>query len=151
MIGKINKFGSSQIGIGIIVMAALLLMGGIFFDDNGNSKSNYLSSKNNNGEEESEIGEEFLFYLEEIELGRQKKVTENYPNIELGSKEEYNTIFIGNNFRISANASSPSFISWEEDIIINWERPVSGACEQPKKPRVITSNKLRIILFILNH
>ena len=105
---EINKKGSGELGIGIIAMALLLLLGGIFFSDNPNQnqKEKYLDEKNKieNLEKNLEYPEEnYLFYLNSTDIGRQNKVTQSFPNIELGSKTEYNTIYLGNNFRLNAN------------------------------------------------
>jgi hypothetical protein len=107
------KKGQSAVGIGIIAMAILLLLGGIFFEDGpALSKEDYFKEKNGgSGSGDSENGylvdgflqENFLFYLEDTEIGRQRKVTQSFPNIELGSEEEFNTVFRGNSFRLNAN------------------------------------------------
>ena len=110
-----SKKGVNQVGIGIIAMAVLLLLGAIFIDDpNFNSKTNYLDIKNNNSN--SYPQENYIFYLNNTDLGRQNKVTESFPNIELGSKEEYNTIYIGNSFRLNANPFTSNPYSFNINI-----------------------------------
>lgn len=105
MKNKINKKASSQVGIAIIIMAILLLVGGIFLDDtNSNSKSSYFKSKNNQNSNNQDYPEDYyLFYLNETNIGTQKKVTQNFPNIELGSTPKPNIVFLGNNFILNAN------------------------------------------------
>ena len=113
-----SKKAVNQVGVAIIAMAILLLLGALFTDDsNPNSKTNYLKDKSNNS-----LGypdENYIFYLNNTDIGRQKKVTENFPNIELGSKMEYNTIYIGNNFRLNANPFTTTPYSFE----INLDKP----------------------------
>ncbi|MCA9459420.1 MAG: hypothetical protein KC550_02615, partial [Nanoarchaeota archaeon] len=105
-----KKKASSEVGIGIIVLSILLLLGGIFIDsDNSNSKSSYFKNKNSNNDGTyNGFDEHLIFEINDSEIGRQKKVTTSFPNIELGSKEEYNTIYTGNSFRLNANMFSSS-------------------------------------------
>ena len=103
------KKAQVQFGIVIIVMAGLLLLGGIFFDDGPNqSKKSYFLKKDQVKNSQGYIvdgypEDSYLFYLNETDIGKQKKVTESFPNIELGSKIEYNTVYLGNSFRLNAN------------------------------------------------
>lgn len=113
-----NKKATSQVGIGIIVMALLLLLGGIFVDDGTVSKSSYLDEKKTNGIE-GYPEESYLFYLNETDIGRQKKVTESFPNVELGSKIENNIIFLGNDFKLKANPFTNNAYSFN----VNFEKP----------------------------
>ncbi len=91
-----NKKASAQIGIVIIAFGALLILGSFFFETTGNN-----DKKN---DETWEYRDSFLFYINNVELGRQSRVTETFPNIELGSREIYNTIYLGNTFLLTANA-----------------------------------------------
>lgn len=103
---KYNKKAINEVGIGIIVMALLLFVGAIFFDSpTTNQKQSFLQDKtnSNNIDSQNNIDSNYLFYLSEIDIGRQKKVTESFPNIELGAKEENNVIYVGNSFRLIAN------------------------------------------------
>ena len=109
----IRKKGSAEVGIAIVAMALLLLLGGIFLDSDPNSKSSYIKDKNSKSQAgESLAQESYLFYLNNTDIGRQSKVTESFPNLELGSKETFNTIHVGSSFRLQANpftANSYSF------------------------------------------
>ncbi|MCA9495343.1 MAG: hypothetical protein KC589_00215 [Nanoarchaeota archaeon] len=107
---KLNiKKASSEVGIGIIVLSILLLLGGIFIDyDDSNSKSNYYKNKNSNNKNNNGFDEHLIFVINETDIGRQRKVVTSFPNIELGSKEEYNTIYAGNSFRLNANMFTSS-------------------------------------------
>lgn len=142
-IKKLNKKAVNQVGVAIIVMAVLLLLGGIFIDDsNPNSKSNYLEKKKNISNDYPE--ESYLFYLNDTELGRQRKVTENFPNIELGSKEEFNTIYLGNNFRLNANpfTSNPYIF----DLSIDDPKDVNALLIYFKSERLSGENPVDIII-----
>ena len=94
-----NKKGVNEVAIGIIAMALLLVVGSIFFssDDSDNS----LIKKRGDGSYGS--NDSYLFYLNDTDIGRQKRVTESFPNIELGSKEITNVIYLGSSFRLNAN------------------------------------------------
>lgn len=103
-----GKKGLNEVGIGIIVMGLLLFVGAVFFDSSNSitQKQSYIQSKDANSNTASGNVDDvakYLFYLENMDIGRQKKVTESFPNIELGAKEENNIIYIGNSFRLSAN------------------------------------------------
>lgn len=112
------KKGQVQIGMGILIMAFLLLFGGMLFsgNDNPNSKDRYLENKNDGTEIDGYLEDDYLFYLNETDLGRQKKVTESFPNIELGSKKEFNTVYIGNSFRLNANPFTSNTFSFDVAI-----------------------------------
>jgi hypothetical protein len=115
---KINKTkkASSQIGIIIMLMAGLLLLGSIFVDDgNQPSKNDYLNDRNYN-KNNSYPEEDYLFYLNQTDIGRQKKITESFPNIEIGSKTENNIIHIGNDFKLKANPFSKTYYSFDLDF-----------------------------------
>jgi hypothetical protein len=120
---KKNKLGSSQVGFAIIAMAVLLLLGSIFVDDNYDSKNTYLRDKDSNTkniDSKSDLPNDYyLFYLNDTDIGRQKKVTESFPNIELGSRVENNIIYIGNNFKLSANPFTSNKFSFN----VNFDRP----------------------------
>lgn len=79
-----------------------------YYDENGNFV--YYSGI---------LSQTVIFSLNETNIGKQKKVTENYPNVELGSKIEYNTIFIGNTFTIMSNPLTKSSYSFD----INFNEP----------------------------
>lgn len=113
-----NKKATNQIGIAIIIMAALLLLGGIFIDDSGyNSKDSYFNKKSSTNTDGTLYPEEnYLFYLNETDIGRQKKVTESFPNIELGSIAKPNIVFLGNNFILSANPFTKNSYSINVDF-----------------------------------
>lgn len=101
-----NKTGSTQIGFAIIALAVILLLGSIFVDDAPyKTKSDYIESKNiqDSSSGSNHIDENYLFFLNETDIGKQKKVTQSFPNIALGSKKEYNSIHLENNFRLNAN------------------------------------------------
>ena len=91
-----NKKAMNEVGVGIIIMALLLFMGGVFVDTNSSG------SKNNNNDFESD-DENILWKIENSNLGRQVKETESFPNIELGSREKIDIVYIGNSFRLNAN------------------------------------------------
>lgn len=107
-----------QIGAAILAMAALLLLGGIFIDSDfeENSVDRYQQERENQRQQAGNeyvidgfLEEDYLFYLNETDIGRQRKVTESFPNIELGAKEEFNTVYLGNNFRLRANPFTSDF------------------------------------------
>ncbi len=111
----VNKKASAQIGFGIMILAVLLLLGGLFVDSD---KDSYIKAKNSNVNSDSSYNSglpdnSYLFYLNETDIGRQKKVTESFPNIELGSKIEYNTVYIGNTFRLHANLFTKSIYGFD--------------------------------------
>lgn len=109
---KINK-KANQIGVAIIIMALLLLLGGIFIDDGDYiSKKDYIENKNIEDYPENY----YLFYLNETDIGRQKKVTESFPNIELGSIPKPSVVYIGNNFILSANPFNKNTFTIEVDF-----------------------------------
>lgn len=122
------KKAQAQVGGAIIIMAILLLVGGIFFDDGDSksSKSIYLEKKqdpkNPNyipGEGylvDGYLEENYLFYLNQTDIGRQRKVTQSFPNIELGSKEEFNTVYLGNSFRLNANPFTSNAYSFDVQL-----------------------------------
>ncbi len=110
-----EKKANNQIGMAIIVMALLLLFGGIFLEDSTNTNNSNSNNYDNNNLNKSS----FLFLLESIDIGKQKKVTQSYPNILLGSKEEFNTIFLGNDFRINANPFTTIPFSFDVDLSNN--------------------------------
>ncbi|MDA3855218.1 MAG: hypothetical protein PF569_03095 [Candidatus Woesearchaeota archaeon] len=117
-----NKNGSTQIGFAIIVLAVLLFFGSIFVDDTPyKTKSSYIESKNTQDyASDSKYPEDnYLFFLNETDIGKQKKVTQSYPNIALGSKKEYNSIHLENNFRLNANP----FTSNDYSFNVNFEDP----------------------------
>jgi hypothetical protein len=90
-----NKKAVNEVGVGIIIMALLLFMGGVFVDS---SLSNSYSENDFESNEEN-----ILWKIENTNLGRQVKETESFPNIELGSKEKVDIVYIGNSFRLNAN------------------------------------------------
>ncbi len=100
---KNNKKAVNEVGVGIIAIALLLFVGAVFFDADPNSKQTYLTNKDNIEYGQTPPEDEYLFYLEDMDIGRQKKVTENFPNIELGAKETANVVHIGNSFRLLSN------------------------------------------------
>lgn len=108
---KLNKKAQNQIGFAIIAMALLLLFGSIFMDDGSISKSDYLKSKSENSNGYPE--ESYLFYLNDTEIGRQSKVTESFPNVRIGNKEENNVIYVGNNFKLRATPFSKTHYSFD--------------------------------------
>ncbi len=117
---KINKIGGNQIGMGIIAIALLLFISGFLFDSNIsiNEKNTYENQEYNN-KYVDEFGyeqENYLFYLNETDIGRQKKVTQNFANIELGSEIKYNIIYQGNNFYLHANPFTANRYSFEINI-----------------------------------
>lgn len=99
-----TKKGTKELGIGIIAFAMILLLGGILSDNpiSFSQKDKYLDERSNYID--SEYPEEnYLFYLEEFELGREQRITQNFPNIELGSKEEYTTLFSTQRVELRSN------------------------------------------------
>ena len=99
---KKNKKAVAEVGIAIIVMALLLFVGSIFFDSDYSAKDNYIKKKGDTVDNSYPYNT-YLFYLNDTEIGRQQKVTESFPNIELGSKEITNMIHLGSSFRLIAN------------------------------------------------
>lgn len=97
-----NKKAINEIGIAIIIMAILLFAGSFFFESSiqVNKNTNYHKDNSKNNEFPQQT---YLFYLNNTEIGRQQKITESFPNIELGSKEVSNIVYIGNSFRLKAN------------------------------------------------
>lgn len=141
---KTNNKAANQVGVAIIAMAILLLLGAIFIDDSSpNSKSNYLNKKENLSKN-TYPEESYIFYLNDTDIGRQKKVTENFPNIELGSKEEFNTIYIGNNFRLNANP----FTSNPYSITLNIDKPkdVNSILIYFKSDRISGDNPVDVLI-----
>lgn len=104
---------ANVVGIGIIAMALLLLLGSIFIEDTPNKKE-YLDSKNPS--KYSNYSEDYLFYLEEMDIGRQRKTTQSFPNIILGSKTQYDLIYLGNTFRLNANPFTNSNYSFNVKV-----------------------------------
>jgi hypothetical protein len=90
-----NKKAVNEVGVGIIIMALLLFLGGVFID------SSVSSSDTNNNFESNE--ENILWKIENTNLGRQVKETESFPNMELGSREKVDIVYIGNSFRLNSN------------------------------------------------
>jgi hypothetical protein len=91
----------ANIGLGILIMAVILLLGGILLSDN---EFTWSSTKDRVDLDELGYGDEnTLFLLNDTSIGRQKKVTESFPNIEVGSKTTYENIYIGNSFTLNAN------------------------------------------------
>lgn len=103
------KKATNQIGIGIIAMAILLLLGGIFLDDGTVYKDDYLDNKDKNNLYPEE---NYLFYLNSTDIGRQNKVTVSFPNVVIGAKEENNIIYVGNDFKLRANPFSKTYYSF---------------------------------------
>lgn len=99
---------ANALGYGIIAMALLLFVGGLFFDDSPNNQKNLQV-----GEKGVYGHENYLFYLDETHLGLQRRVIDNYPNIEIGSKLEFNTIFTGNSFLLQANPFTANSFSFD--------------------------------------
>ncbi len=115
---QIKNKKANAVGIAIIAMAALLLLGGIFMDDTStNSKSKYLDKKEEGDKKYPE--ETYLFYLNSTDIGRQKKVTTSFPNIELGAKIEHNIVHLENNFKLKANPFANNVYSFNA----NFDRP----------------------------
>lgn len=138
-----NKKGVNQVGVAIIAMAVLLLLGAMFVDDsNPNSKANYLDKKQNLSTGYPE--ESYIFYLNDTDIGRQKKVTENFPNIELGSKEEFNTIYLGNNFRLNANPFTSNPYSF--NVNIDKPKDVNAILIYFKSDRLSGDNPVDILI-----
>lgn len=111
---KKNKKANNQIGIAIITLGLLLLFGALFFDVDYQTKSDYLNSKSSSYN--SYPQETYLFYLNDTDIGRQSKVVESFPNIELGSKTTNNIIYRGNTFKIKSNPFSKTYYSFDLDI-----------------------------------
>jgi len=107
-----NKKATNEVGMGIIAMALLLLLGGIFFS--GDNSSIWENENGNNLNKNSDDFDynNYLFFLNETEIGRQVKVTDSFPNVELGSEEFYNMIYNGNSFAISSNPFSKTYYSF---------------------------------------
>lgn len=105
---KINKIAGNQIGIGIIIVALLLFVSGIIFNPNVNitdkTNSNNINNNNSDYDKYGYPEPNYLFYLNQTNIGRETKVTQNFANIDLGSKIQYNVIYNGNNFFLNANA-----------------------------------------------
>jgi hypothetical protein len=88
-----NKKANKELGIGIIAFALLLLLVGIFQENPITLEP--IDNSNNGAYNNDEFPEKnYLFYLEDFELGTQKKSTQSFPNIKLGSQKEYITTFI---------------------------------------------------------
>ena len=108
-----DRRATAEVGIAIIAMAILLLLGGIFVDSDSSSKDDFFSSKgesisDNNIDDDldSNWEDSYLFYMYDTEIGRQRKVTQSFPNIDLGSKQEFNVVYLGNSFELMANPFS---------------------------------------------
>jgi hypothetical protein len=86
----IHKKGTKELGIGILAFAMILLIGGILSDNpvTFSEKEKYLDDKQTYYNEEYPE-ENYLFYLEDFDLGKEQRITQNFPNIELGAKEEF--------------------------------------------------------------
>ncbi len=100
----INKKGTKELGIGIIAFAMILLIGGIISDNpiSFSEKEQYLDERSNYID--SQYPEEnYLFYLEEFEIGREQRITQNFPNIELGAKEKFTTLFTTQRVELRSN------------------------------------------------
>lgn len=108
------KKASSQVGIAIIAMAILLLLGGIFTNPNTT-----INNNNNINEHNNYNNSNYLFYLKNTNIGKQNKITQSYDNIILGSKKEYNIIYLGNNFILNSNPFTKNSYSFD----INFENP----------------------------
>lgn len=108
------KKAMNEVGVGIIIMAVLLFFGGVFMDS---SSSN--SSKNDKYETGEYPAENYLWYLNNTDLGRQSKITESFPNIELGSKEKVDIVYIGNSYRLVSNM----FTKNEYEFKVNFDKP----------------------------
>jgi len=106
---KVGKKAVSEIGIGIMIMGVLLLLGGIFNDSSFDSGSKY---KPTDGDDKYD-NENFLWYLNNTNLGRQVRETESFPNIELGSREKSDIIYIGNSFRLVSNMFSKNELEFD--------------------------------------
>jgi len=142
-----KKKASSQVGIAIIVMALLLLLGGIFFDTSPNDlytnkkkvSQNETQLPTYNGEY---IPDTYLFYMKDLDIGRQNRVTESFPNVVLGSKKEFNTVYIGNSFRLMANP----FTKNEYTIEVQLSEPkyVNSLLVYLKPNRIAGDQKLRV-------
>lgn len=94
---------ASGLAIAIIAMAILLLLGGIFLETDIDTKSSYYQKRDEIKGEQIFPSENYLLYINNTDIGRQKKVTESVPNLELGSMVEYDTIYIASNFQIFSN------------------------------------------------
>ncbi len=103
-----KKKADAQIGAIIVGLAMILLFGGIFNDDSSSSSTNKNNNgnSNNNNNDYDYISEDIIFALNDTNIGKQQRVTENTPNIELGSTVEYNTIYVGNDYFLKANPFS---------------------------------------------
>lgn len=110
------KKAQIQIGVGMIVLAIVLLLGGMIFSPHDNTSQKDRYTDNRNKVDTGYPHEDYLFYLNQTDLGRQKKVTQSFPNINLGSATEFNTIFVGNNFRLNANPFTSNTYSFDVDL-----------------------------------
>ncbi len=114
-----SKKGFNQVGIAIIAMAVLLLLGGIFTSDDGGTSPNYNNYYDYNSPDGigyNVTNPNYLFYLSDTTIGRDEKKVMTSANIELGSKKEYNTIYIGNNFLLNANPFTANSYSVDVNI-----------------------------------
>ena len=111
---KQNKKGINEVGIGIVVMALLLLFGGIFFNGDGDSfiKDKNGNSYNNVNKYLDPEHDDYIFFMNNTEIGRQNKVVDSFPNIELGGEESYNVLYQDNNFFLTANPFSGTYYSF---------------------------------------
>lgn len=117
-----TKKASGAVGGGIIVVAILLLIGGILLDDtpsNYTTKSDY-TNKNN----EKYPHENYLFYLNNTDLGKQQRVTQSFPNIELGSKTQYTTLLVEPYVELRSNMFTQS------EVVFTLTPPVNKEVEE---------------------
>ena len=107
---KLGKKAINEVGVGIMIMAILLFLGGAFVD---NSSSSSNSRTNNDNNDYGTDSENIIWKLENTNLGRQVKETESFPNIELGSEEKVDIVYIGNSFRLNANMFSKNMYEFD--------------------------------------
>jgi len=91
------KKGDIEVGIGIIILAFLFLLSGIFVDNSGTNNSNLKSNYNNTN------NSMILFHLTNTIIGKQNKISEGFPNIEVGSPYETNVVYQTSSFALTAN------------------------------------------------
>ncbi|MFW6273080.1 MAG: hypothetical protein ACOC2U_04815, partial [bacterium] len=109
------KTKKATIGVGIILLAVLLFLGGMLMSDD----ITWNTSGKNKYPDEISLNDDVIFQINSTIIGKQEKVTQNFPNIELGSKTEYETIYASNPFRLTANPFAQS----DSDFLINVENP----------------------------
>ena len=97
-----NKKGTKELGIGIIAFAMILLVGGIISDNpvSFTEKEKYIEEREYNEEYPEE---NYLFYLEDFDIGKEQRVTQSFPNIELGAKEEFIPLFTTQRIELKSN------------------------------------------------